>query len=110
MSAAVEGAFFGLFFNQGQCCCAGSRLFVEDKIHDEFLERVVARTRKQKLGDPFHPQTTQGPQVSEEQFNKVMATLIPAAKRVHASSRAASATVSAAGSLSRPCLTTCGMT
>ncbi|MGA2245880.1 MAG: aldehyde dehydrogenase family protein [Verrucomicrobiota bacterium] len=72
LDAAVEGAFFGLFFNQGQCCCAGSRLFVEDKIHDEFVDRVVARTRKQKLGDPFHPQTTQGPQVSEEQFNKVM--------------------------------------
>jgi aldehyde dehydrogenase (NAD+) len=72
MGAAVEGAFFGLFFNQGQCCCAGSRLFVEDRIHDEFVDRVLARTRKQKLGDPFQPQTTQGPQVSEEQFNKVM--------------------------------------
>jgi len=72
MDAAVEGSFFGLFFNQGQCCCAGSRLFVEEKIHDEFVERVLARTEKQKLGDPFSPQTTQGPQVSEEQFDKVM--------------------------------------
>jgi len=72
LDAAVEGAFFGLFFNQGQCCCAGSRLFVEDKIHDEFVDRVLARTRKQKLGDPFSLETTQGPQVSEEQFDKVM--------------------------------------
>jgi aldehyde dehydrogenase (NAD+) len=72
IDAAVEGSFVGLFFNQGQCCCAGSRLFVQDKIHDEFVDRMVTRTRKQKLGDPFDTDTTQGPQVSEEQFNKVM--------------------------------------
>ncbi len=72
LDAAVEGAFFGLFFNQGQCCCAGSRLFVEKRIHDEFVHRVLQRARKQRLGDPFDPQTTQGPQVSEEQFNKVL--------------------------------------
>jgi aldehyde dehydrogenase (NAD+) len=72
MDAAVEGAFFALFFNQGQCCCAGSRLMVEDTIHDEFVERLVARTKKQNVGDPFHPDTTQGPQVSEEQFNKIL--------------------------------------
>ena len=69
---AVEGSFIGLFLNQGQCCCAGSRLFVQGKIHDEFVERMLARTRKQKLGDPFDPTTTQGPQVSEEQFDKVL--------------------------------------
>jgi len=72
LDAAVEGSFFGLFFNQGQCCCAGSRLFVEGKIHDEFVDRVLARTSQQKLGDPFDPATTQGPQVSEEQFDKVL--------------------------------------
>jgi len=73
LDAAVEGAFFGLFFNQGQCCCAGSRLFVEQKIHDELLERLVARAQKQVVGDPFDPATTQGPQVSQEQFDKIMA-------------------------------------
>ena len=72
MDAAVEGAFFALFFNQGQCCCAGSRLFVEDTVHDEFVDRVTKRVKKQKVGDPFDPKTTQGPQVSEEQFNKVL--------------------------------------
>ena len=72
LDAAVEGSFFGLFFNQGQCCCAGSRLFVESRIHDKFVERVVARTQQQKLGDPFDPATTQGPQVSEAQFDKVL--------------------------------------
>lgn len=72
MDAAVEGAFFGLFFNQGQCCVAGSRLFVEDTIHDEFVDRMVKRVKKQKVGDPFDPTTTQGPQVSQEQFDRVM--------------------------------------
>jgi aldehyde dehydrogenase (NAD+) len=72
LDAALEGSFFGLFFNQGQCCCAGSRLFVDSKIHDEFVERMVARTKKQKVGDPFDPDTTQGPQVSQEQFDRVL--------------------------------------
>ena len=72
MDAAVEGAFFALFFNQGQCCCAGSRLFVEGKIHDQFVEKLHARVKKQRVGDPFDPLTTQGPQVSQEQFDKVM--------------------------------------
>jgi len=72
MDAAVEGAFFGLFFNQGQCCCAGSRLFVESTMHDEFVDRLIKRTKQQKVGDPFDPETTQGPQVSEEQFGKIM--------------------------------------
>lgn len=72
LDAAVEGAFFGLFFNQGQCCVAGSRLFVESHIHDEFVDRIVKRVRKQRVGDPFDPHTTQGPQVSQEQFDRVM--------------------------------------
>ncbi len=72
LDAAVEGAFFGLFFNQGQCCCAGSRLFVEDKIHDAFVERLLKRTRQQKVGDPFDPSTTQGAQVSQEQVDRIM--------------------------------------
>ncbi len=72
LDAAVEGAYFGLFFNQGQCCCAGSRLFVEDKVHDQFVERLVKKAKGQKVGDPFDPATTQGPQVSQEQFDRVM--------------------------------------
>jgi aldehyde dehydrogenase (NAD+) len=72
LDAAIEGAYFGLFFNQGQCCCAGSRLFVEERIHDEFVERITAKARGRKVGDPFSPETEQGPQVSEEQFERVM--------------------------------------
>src|SRR5437588_5372328 len=72
LDAAVAGAYFGLFFNQGQCCCAGSRLFVEDKIHDEFVEKILKKAKSQKVGDPFDPETTQGPQVSQEQCDRVM--------------------------------------
>src|SRR5437868_223060 len=72
LDAAVEGAYAGLFFNQGQCCCAGSRLFVEEKVHDQLVERLVQKARSQKVGDPFDPETTQGPQVSQEQSDRIM--------------------------------------
>ena len=72
LDAAIEGAHFGLFFNQGQCCCAGSRLFVEEKVHDEVVARLVDRSRKARMGDPFDPATTQGPQVSREQQERIL--------------------------------------
>ena len=72
MDEAVEGSHFALFFNQGQCCCAGSRTFVEDKCYDEFVEKSVARAKKRTVGNPFDKKTEQGPQVDQEQFNKVM--------------------------------------
>jgi aldehyde dehydrogenase (NAD+) len=72
MDQAIEGAHFALFFNQGQCCCAGSRLFVEAKAYDEFVEKSVARAKKRTVGDPFDPDTEQGPQVDDIQFEKVM--------------------------------------
>lgn len=72
LDAAADGAFFGLFFNQGQCCCAGSRVFVEDRIYDEFLAKVTDKAKVRKVGDPFAKETQQGPQVDEEQFKKIM--------------------------------------
>src|SRR5580700_8558355 len=72
MNEAIEGAHFALFFNQGQCCCAGSRLFVEEKAYDEFVERSVARAKKRTVGNPFDAKTEQGPQVDKDQFDKVM--------------------------------------
>ena len=72
LDEAVEGAHFGLFFNHGQCCCAGSRVFVEEKIYDQFVEKSGARARKTTVGDPFDPKTEQGPQVDQTQFDKVM--------------------------------------
>src|ERR1700691_2610618 len=72
LDEAVEGAHFGLFFNHGQCCCAGSRVFVEEKIYDRFVEKSGARARSRTVGDPFDPKTEQGPQVDQAQFDKVM--------------------------------------
>ncbi|MGH9677179.1 MAG: aldehyde dehydrogenase family protein, partial [Candidatus Acidiferrum sp.] len=72
MDQAIEGAHFALFFNQGQCCCAGSRLFVEEKCYDEFVDKSVARAKKRTVGNPFDKNTEQGPQVDQDQFNKVM--------------------------------------
>ena len=72
LDEAVEGAHLGLFVNQGQSCCAGSRVFVEEKIYDEFVEKSIARALKRKVGDPLDPRTDQGPQVSQSQFDRVM--------------------------------------
>uniref|UniRef100_A0A915JGV2 aldehyde dehydrogenase (NAD(+)) n=1 Tax=Romanomermis culicivorax TaxID=13658 RepID=A0A915JGV2_ROMCU len=69
---AVDQAHLGLFFNQGQCCCAGSRIFVESKIYDDFLDRSVTKARNRRLGDPFDLQTQQGPQIDNDQMMKVM--------------------------------------
>ena len=91
LDAAVEGAYFGLFFNQGQCCCAGSRLFVEDKVHDAFVEKMLKKAKSRKVGDPFDPATEQGPQVSQEQFDRVMSYIDigknEGAKLLHGGSR-----------------------
>lgn len=72
LDAAANGAHVGIFLNQGQCCCAGSRLFVEDAIHAEFVDRVVAMSRERTVGDPFELSTQQGPQVDQTQFEKIM--------------------------------------
>ncbi|XP_034943883.1 aldehyde dehydrogenase, mitochondrial [Chelonus insularis] len=72
MDHAVETAHFGLFFNMGQCCCAGSRTFVEDDIYDEFVERSVERAKKRTVGNPFDPSIEHGPQIDEEQLNKIL--------------------------------------
>lgn len=72
LDAAIAGTEFGLFFNQGQCCCAGSRVFVENSIHDEFVGRIAERANQRVLGNPFDAATTQGPQVDENQLNRIM--------------------------------------
>jgi len=71
LDTAVELAHFALFFNQGQCCCAGSRLMVQEGIYDKFVEKAAARAKSRKVGNPFD-KVEQGPQVDEEQFNKVL--------------------------------------
>src|SRR3954465_12101587 len=72
MDEAIEGCHFALFFNQGQVCSAGSRLFVEEKIYDRFVERSVARASRRTVGDPLDANTEQGPQIDGTQLEKVM--------------------------------------
>src|SRR6185295_19026103 len=71
LDQAVNGAMMGIFFNQGQVCCAGSRIFVEEKIKEEFLGRFKEKADRIKVGDPMDKATLMGPQVSEEQLSKI---------------------------------------
>ncbi len=68
---AVNGAMMGIFFNQGQVCCAGSRLFVAEEIKDEFLGRLKEKSQKIVVGNPMDAGTHMGPQVSAEQLNRI---------------------------------------
>jgi aldehyde dehydrogenase (NAD+) len=72
LDAAVEGAHLGIFVNQGQSCCAGSRVFVQEKVYEQFVEKSVARAAKRRVGDPLDPTTDQGPQVDQSQFDRIM--------------------------------------
>ncbi|KAL6465649.1 hypothetical protein MHYP_G00257820 [Metynnis hypsauchen] len=72
MEEAVEQAHTAIFFNQGQCCCAGSRTYVQESIYNEFVERSVERAKKRVVGDPFNLKTEHGPQVDDEQFQKIL--------------------------------------
>jgi phenylacetaldehyde dehydrogenase len=75
LDAAVEGTFGAVFFNQGQCCIAGARVFVQDSIYGEFLARLAARVRQVKLGSGLDPATTMGPLVSAEQRSRVLSLI-----------------------------------
>jgi aldehyde dehydrogenase (NAD+) len=69
---AIAQSQIGLFLNHGQCCIAGSRVFVHEKIYDEFVRRSAEVAKKRKVGDPFHHETDQGPQIDSDQFHKIM--------------------------------------
>ena len=69
---AVAGAFHAIYFHGGQCCTAGSRLFVEERIRDEFVGKLAAKAKTRLVGDPLDPATQQGPQVSQEQMDKIL--------------------------------------
>ncbi|NP_001135258.1 retinal dehydrogenase 2 [Salmo salar] len=72
LDLAVEQAHQGVFFNAGQCCTAGSRIFVEEPIYEEFVRRSVERAKRRTVGSPFDPTTEQGPQISQEQQSRVL--------------------------------------
>ena len=71
LDEAVNLANFAIFFNQGQCCCAGSRTFVQETIYDKFIEKSKELAKSIVIGDPFDDKTVHGPQIDLEQFNKI---------------------------------------
>ena len=71
LEQAVAGAMMGIFYNQGQVCCAGSRLFVEESVKDNFLTKLSERAAKINVGDPMNKATQMGPQVSAEQLSRI---------------------------------------
>ena len=72
IDSAVSGAMTGIFFNQGEVCCAGSRLFLERSIHDEFVDKLSNKAANMRVGNPEDAGTQMGAQVSEEQFDKIL--------------------------------------
>jgi acyl-CoA reductase-like NAD-dependent aldehyde dehydrogenase len=72
IDSAVKGALNGIFYGKGEVCCAGSRLFVEKKVEDEFMGKLVEASKKIKLGDPLDPKTRLGAIVSQKQMDMVL--------------------------------------
>jgi len=72
MDVAIPGAANGIFFNHGQCCNAGSRLYVDQRVFDEVVSGMSEEAAKIKVGPGEEPDTTMGPLISDEQFGKVL--------------------------------------
>ncbi len=72
IDSAVAGAMTGIFFNQGEVCCAGSRLFLEKSIHDEFVDKLSNKASGLRVGNPEDTGTQMGAQVSKEQFDRIL--------------------------------------
>lgn len=73
LDAAVKGAYNGIFYGKGEVCAAGSRLFVQKSVHDELVEKLLARTSRLTPGDPLHPKTRMGALVSSSRRDEVLA-------------------------------------
>jgi phenylacetaldehyde dehydrogenase len=71
LDAALEATHGAVFFNQGQCCIAGARVFVQERLRAEFTERLTERARSIRLGSGLQPDTDMGPLVSAEQLERV---------------------------------------
>lgn len=69
---AVDGVQLGILFNQGQVCCAGSRVFVQEEIYDKFVAALVDAFQKVTVGDPLNPETQMGAQVNKRQAEKIL--------------------------------------
>lgn len=72
MDKAVNQSSMGLYFNTGQCCVAGSRIFVHASIYDQYVEKMIQKVKCISTGDAFKEDSFVGPIVNKDQFNKVM--------------------------------------
>lgn len=72
LDTAVNTCHVGLFLNMGQCCVAGTRIFVQDTIYDKFVEKAVAKAKAVKIGAYDQPGVEQGPQIDDIQFKRIM--------------------------------------
>ena len=70
--AAIDGVQLGILFNQGQVCCAGSRVFVQEDIYDNFVRELVTAFNNVTVGDPLNPETQMGSQVNRNQAEKIL--------------------------------------
>jgi len=75
MQSATFGSLLGIFMNQGQVCCAGSRVFVQESMYDQFTDGLVQAAKTISVGDPLDPNTRMGPLVSKEQHERVLGYL-----------------------------------
>src|SRR5881409_2076534 len=96
MDAAVRGAMTGIFYNKGEVCAAGSRLFLEQSVHDEFMSKLTERVKGLKVGDPLDKSTRMGPVVSRQQMDTVL-SYIESGKQEGARLAAADGSSTAAG-------------
>src|SRR5699024_237686 len=71
IDSAVKGSMFGIYFGEGQVCASGSRLYVQESIYEQFMEAFIDKAQKIKVGNPLHPTTHMGPQVSEQQLERI---------------------------------------
>jgi aldehyde dehydrogenase (NAD+) len=69
---AVRTASEAVYFNHGQCCCAGTRVFVEQKVYSDFIQRAKSVAESRRLGNPFDLTTQQGPQVDKDQLDTIL--------------------------------------
>lgn len=69
---AIDGAQLGILFNQGQVCCAGSRIFVQDTFYDKFVDALIKAFNAINVGDPFNPETQMGSQINSGQLKKIL--------------------------------------
>ncbi len=72
LEKAIDGVQLGILFNQGQVCCAGSRIFVHEKIYDDFLKKIIKKFNEIKVGDPLDKNTQMGSQINKKHLDKIL--------------------------------------